>query len=583
MTKEEKLLRAIGEIDDELILSAEGAAPKIVSFPRRSQWKKTAMMAACFLLCVGVWLGVGDFFRMGRSSENVNTSTNQTTATTTESAIEEEVTEDVVVEEEEAIEESVEEQAETETAPESDRKTNPQTSEANPETGGKGDPETETWKDDEFWMTGTPILPLTIEGDSDDIVAERSLSVNAYDYYDNPEGTVDLHDRYVLYNNSARSKTVTIGYRYGDTLQSMDAVTMKVDGSDQNQNLIVGETIGGFTENGLNLEYHVPLEKYEEILSMPLVSVSENVPEFEQYKTVTVYEFSNIQLPENITKSASLAMEFTCSEDAIIFSNNMNGTWINGEQRIYDVFVSEYDRNSKLSKGIWVFGDVELENLTVNGYADGSCEELLPGLTAEVVSYRIDLRSALEDSLRQRLNKRTSVGGDPIDSRVTIDTLMDAVYHQLDYSVIGSDPQQRYESLYLRDLLLDSLTTRRLFILEQTIMIPAHGSVTVEIDSKKCPSVSYESTAIGFDFYPSLGTEMNLSYFDLYLTPPKNGTLESSNLPSDSGSMTLPMDEKHYFVTFSYGDDSELCNLPLAKDKSTEPPGFPGGSVAISG
>ena len=112
MTKEEKLLRAIGEIDDELILSAEGAAPKIVSFPRRSQWKKTAMMAACFLLCVGVWLGVGDFFRMGRSSENVNTSMNQTTATTTESAIEEEVTEDVVVEEEEAIEESVEEQAE---------------------------------------------------------------------------------------------------------------------------------------------------------------------------------------------------------------------------------------------------------------------------------------------------------------------------------------------------------------------------------------------------------------------------------------------------------------------------------------
>ena len=69
MTKEEKLLYAIGEIDDELIMEADAPAPKnITAFPMNKRWKKAMLTAACFLLCIGVWASVGGLFRMGSAS-----------------------------------------------------------------------------------------------------------------------------------------------------------------------------------------------------------------------------------------------------------------------------------------------------------------------------------------------------------------------------------------------------------------------------------------------------------------------------------------------------------------------------------
>ena len=68
MTREEKLLRAIGDIDDELILAADDSVHRVVPFPRKTPWKKVAVTAACFLLIAGVWFSVDDLFRMGKST-----------------------------------------------------------------------------------------------------------------------------------------------------------------------------------------------------------------------------------------------------------------------------------------------------------------------------------------------------------------------------------------------------------------------------------------------------------------------------------------------------------------------------------
>ncbi len=64
---EENLLRAIGEIDDDLILAAEEEPPKVLHFPIK-RWQRIAATAACFLLCVGIFAASADFFRMGKSS-----------------------------------------------------------------------------------------------------------------------------------------------------------------------------------------------------------------------------------------------------------------------------------------------------------------------------------------------------------------------------------------------------------------------------------------------------------------------------------------------------------------------------------
>ncbi len=64
---EENLLRAIGEIDDDLILAAEEEPPKVLHFPIK-RWQRIAATAACFLLCVGVFAASTDFLRMGKSA-----------------------------------------------------------------------------------------------------------------------------------------------------------------------------------------------------------------------------------------------------------------------------------------------------------------------------------------------------------------------------------------------------------------------------------------------------------------------------------------------------------------------------------
>ncbi|MBQ8599097.1 MAG: hypothetical protein IJ411_03165, partial [Oscillospiraceae bacterium] len=170
MTKEEKLLYAIGEIDDELILATDGAAPgNIVVLPQKKQWKKAVLTAACFLLCVGVWFSVNDWFHMGSSSATgtaVPSAVSQnSTAVTTESAmIEEDVVEEI---EEETVEESAPAEAPVQKA-----------EDAKPERGHSisGDPDTE----ETFYISyNTPLLPLDISGDSEGVTAQRTLTIDA--------------------------------------------------------------------------------------------------------------------------------------------------------------------------------------------------------------------------------------------------------------------------------------------------------------------------------------------------------------------------------------------------------------------
>ncbi len=67
-SREENLLRALGEIDDDLILAAGEQPPKVLTFPAARPWRKAAIAAACFLICAGVWMVGSDFLYMGKSA-----------------------------------------------------------------------------------------------------------------------------------------------------------------------------------------------------------------------------------------------------------------------------------------------------------------------------------------------------------------------------------------------------------------------------------------------------------------------------------------------------------------------------------
>lgn len=541
MTKEEKLLYAIGEIDDELILTADGVAPgNIVALPKK-QWKKAALTAACFLLCVGVWFSVNDWFRMGSTGSATSTAIQNSTAATTESAM---IEEDVV---EETEEETVEESA-LAGAPAQ------KTEDTKAESGHSGSSGSGT--EETFYISyNTPLLPLDIRGDSEGITAQRTLTIDAGNYYAAGENAA-VTDEYLLLNTTNVDTEVTVEYRYGDSIRSMSDVTVTVEGSpiSSDQSLQVGNTFTDFDDDGMNLYHDYSWEAYEEVLSQDWGSVDEQLPSYGS-QIVTVYEIYDPVIPADVPDAASLAIRFNCPEDTLIWNNNFNGLQQNGEERCYDVFVSEFDRHPLMSRSVWVFGDAEPLDITVDGYVNGSCETELPGLTAKVRSYTMTLEEAVNQSVQQ-YEASNSLKLDGIDT----ETLTNAVLQYLEYSPLGSDPQSRYDMLLSWELYSDVLAARRLFTLEQTIVIPANSSVQVRVRLEKQPNQAFESRQISFEVAAKLGSELDIDSTLVNFTKPELGTVVEGNLSEGETALDLSVD--HWYVIC---DEAELCSLPQAE------------------
>lgn len=537
MTPNEKLLAAIGEIDDDLILEADDERRRILSLPRRthSPWKKAMITAACFLFCFAAWQFAGGLFRTKGAEQNASASL--------------ELKNDLTVAE-------AEESAETESWEEAPAEA--QSSEAlndgkeNQANGGQLE------KTGGSMHYAAPLLPLNVEGDSQGISAERELYVNAEDYYRESEGKLYISDKYLLTNTTEEEKTLLISYPYGTSVSSGEEVKMSADGSDEGQKLCFSQPISGFSEEGMNLEYAADWEDYSTALNGQTDAVNENIPIYEGYETVTVYEFTDLQVPENCPEAATLSMEFRCPEDTVIFID-LNGVSMDGEQRIYDVFVKELERGS-MSGSIWVFGGNELD-ITVKGYTDGSNTTVLPGLSANIKKTELPLSEAVQRVVEEFLQKN------PLeDSRISSDHIAAAVLQQLNYSQIGNDPQSRYDVLSIQMLIQDTLSAQRIFTLTQEVTIPANGSTEILVTSEKRPSYGYESRRMGIDIATTLGSSLCFDRQTLTLRQPEEGTLTDSNLdlPQQEESVELDLSTVYYYANF---DRILTCDgLPLAKD-----------------
>lgn len=518
MTKEEKLLLAIGEIDDELILAADSAAPEtIIALLGKKQWKKIALTAACFLICAGVWFSVGDRFYMGSKSfttsiETPNMESQDSAAIIMESDMAETVEEECAVES--AAPETPKEQAE----------------DAKLESGYVVGSGVNTDKVP-YISSHTPLLPLDISGDSEDITALRTVTIDAGNYYYEDRTKAAVTDDYLLTNTSNVAKEVTIEYSYGDSLHNMAEVNMTVDGSltDSTQSLQVSNTFTEFADDGMNLRFDYSWAAYEEILNQNWGSVDEQLPPYGD-EMVTVYEIYDPVVPDNAPDAASLAIRFHCPEDTLIWNNNFNGLQQDGEERCYDVFVSEFDRYPLMSRSIWVFGVAEPLDITVKGYTDGSCETEVSGLTAKVKSYTMTLKEAISQSVQQY-----AVSNHLELNDVDTNTLINATLQYLKYSPLGSEPQSRYDMLLSWELYNDVLAARRLFTLKQTIVIPADSTVQISVQILESSRFVYEVAA-------QLGSKLNIESTVVNFTKPEQGAIVEGNLSEGETTLDLSID-----------------------------------------
>ncbi len=554
MTKEEKLLYAIGEIDDDLILEAGESAPNVVHFPAKTAWKKIAMTAACFLFVAGVWFSVGDMFRMGSSKPAAPEAPQAAPSAPAES-----VTESSELMEDHSIpEEAPPETSETPAAPPindpmEEMKQQPQsgteTEAPNPTIGGIGGADR---VDAEYLQYYLPVQPLNINGEMDSLFVEREMTVDASnvpfilddekleptDHYfthgNIGENTVNISDQYLISNSCSEPVTVDLQYCYGESLDHQNNVTMTVDGSSEGQTRTAGY---GLSTSAVwpEVENHESFRDFTgRVYNLPKIPYSE---------IAQVYRFHSVEAGNVDKNRSAIHLEFNVPKGIPVYFENADGVRTNeGEFHHYEV-------SGGLRSGEWtvlICGDVETE-------FDVSFTERRNGETVYLkADYELD-----EDSVNARsclLKKlRDDLAENPLKNKMLTDEeALNAVFEIMYRPEKLYSQKERTATQFISELFIDALGGCRYMKLNQTVTIPANGSVTVEVQLEKPLNEFYEDSALGLELLNDGMMPTTVTFL-----PPKLGATVKSNLPENGA---LAPGVNCYFITMK----QELCDgVPL--------------------
>lgn len=511
-TKEEKLLAAIGDIDDELILAADESAGNVVLFPRKRRWQSVALTAACLLLCFGAWQAVGGLFGKTTSAESMAPQAAETPSSTTITAAPESVVVDSVMEETES-EELKEDESPAESA-----------GEANPTTGGPGVGGSNTDNDPykKYSEYFAPVLPLTAEGDTEGILAERSVDITEID-----EEIMSLSDSYLLTNSTAVDKTLTIQYRYGESLAVSNSVEMVVDGSAESQELFISENISDYESSADYTDALGSWQTYSKKLDGLDYTLNEG--KYKGDEEVFVYTISDVVLPGGAEKGAQTALEFSSSAENLVLTTELYGYCVNEEERdFYRLYVPS---RRTYPMQIISYGE-ELSELTVKAFRGE--EELKLEVQYDSSVESMTLQEALSKVYRQYVQEN---GQQSVNS-VSEEQVLDALLCQLDGLPFRNENYRNQAVVELPQVIYDTITAQRLYVLEQSITIPAGATVSVEISMEK--QLSNSGDGLGFELIGQSQTVFDLQSFRLYLT--EDAKVLSSTLPQKTGQMELDAD-----------------------------------------
>ncbi|MGN0994381.1 MAG: hypothetical protein ACI4PD_04595, partial [Butyricicoccus sp.] len=119
-----------------------------------------------------------------------------------------------------------------------------------------------------FGQYNAPVLPLTIDGAWEELELSRELTFDfgtEDSYFEQYAASAAVTDSYTLTNPTDTALTLTLFYPCGGTLQdSLPQIT--VEGEVVKTTLSASDYLGGFTENGWNLDAPHTVETYAALL-----------------------------------------------------------------------------------------------------------------------------------------------------------------------------------------------------------------------------------------------------------------------------------------------------------------------------
>lgn len=500
--KGERLFQILGLVDPELIEEAVSvpAAPR-----RRTPWRAIAAAAACLALVVGA--GLGRQLLLGGGSRDMAAGSD---GGETGGEAGEGVTGDGIA-------------------------------------GGSGAATA-------FMSYAGPVFPLTTAEADTGLTAERTVTwdfaMGAYEDGSPRQWGTQVTDAYVLTNPTDSDVTVTALYPFSGTLADLDTTgaAVTVDGAETPYTLHAGPYAGGFRDAGVddgstwNLAPPDSFYDYVNLLGSGayLDQALGEVPELDT--PVIVYRFSDFAAPHDEYRAATQAVTLSIDpEETTILTYGFNGfsrdddnTW-----QQYDYFVPDGVQAESDLKLLVVLGE-DIGDYTLQGYADGGCDEPIDGVSCTVTREETTLDAVLSELCRAELANQRQTSQWPGLADLSPSLYQRAVTEAaLSSGVLSDTPADRYIDGRLDDFLWDVLVQERVLYLSFPVTVPAGGSAAVSASLWKAPSYDFgcsgsENVGLqGYDLATALGSDLTFTGKTAALANTENIQIVRQNLGFD--------------------------------------------------
>ncbi len=452
-----------------------------------------------------------------------------------------------------------------------------------------------------MYYTG-PVLPLTVQGESNGITAARNIDFDFSPYISVEQSYEDngithsyLHsdseslvtDRYTLYNETGTAQTLRLLYPFVGNLDGTDYwPTITVDGIAAKTALHPGPYSGGFqgvlggssAETGsVNLKPLDCFEGYEALLSDNSYQASafDAFPALDQ--TVTIYRLHDfIYSADSEAGNPSLSMEFYIDYDkTMVFSYGMNGASYDRDSGYCARRKGAIGYRPNVDKqrqhpddGYVILLGEDIESYALQGYRNMGCHagEELDDLGCTVTRYEATLGEILQALFTHFLIEYRSVQdalNAPPTETYSMDLYMDLTAELLySYGMLGESPVQRYDTGILEDIFSAVLSHSRVIYLAFDVTIPAGGIVTIEAAMRKDGSTDYAGRDKGKDGYElatQLGSALKFTMQSASITHYDAIEIVNQNfgfdLENSCTEVQLDLSQAHYWL--------EIAKLPV--------------------
>lgn len=523
--KGERLFRILGLVDEDLI---EEAFPSPVQRRRKSPWGRYVTAAACLTAVCGLsffWLVTGGFQGMGSASP-MDTAGSEASGGTADSS------------------------------------------------GGSGHDGGTA-----FMSYAGPVFPLTTAEDAAGLTASRKttwdFSPGTYEDGAPRQWGARVTDAYTLTNSTDEDVTITALYPFAGSFSALAEIQpeLSADGAAIDAALCAGAYAGGFQgvygDDGMdsstwNLKMPDSWKDYQALLEdgRYLSSAREDMPAPDI--PVTVYEFSDFKAPAEEYDAATQAIAFTIAPEATtILSYGFNGMSWDEETgwRQYDYFVPDGMRRESDTKMLIVLGD-DIRDYSLQGYANGACEEEIEGVSCTVARREVTLGQALDqlvEAYAEQYDQNRAPGQPSVFDETPLHLFQTAVAEMMvQYGLLSDAPADRYGDGRLDDLLSEALSVHRVLYGSFEITVPANSSVSVTATLWKAPSFNFacsqsENEGLqGYDLVTQLGSSLVFTSQTAALVHTDSIELARQNLGFDlaAGITEVPLDtaEAHYYL-----------------------------------